>query len=577
MNISPSSKENLKTKSTELNFEYELFDELTYDQIIDHIKFTCPMGGTDFLIPFNIFKQINEFGSGDIFFLSDGYNTSILLENDIEFLNTFKDRITTLGIGNKNNFDSLTLSKMSKNNSVIEGNSSDIIQQELLAQMSDSTTNEIDNWTDVKIIVCGHEDTLKCGSMMEVERISEEDYNAINYKSNSNNDNLIIEKYKNNFIIKKKETIINSNPITETLYFVVDQSGSMDDSINSRNYNHNSPKISFLEQNENPSEGEYIKYTYKLSNMKHYHRIIFNTDLTKFKGQISWTDKFGNNVSQSLNDNTKYIIKEDSTFDKILSVTNELGQLINISNVCDNDEKIGNFRKINKICTENADIFKLFNDNSNLLNDFSLTELLFFNKKHGMKLYNNTLSPGERNMNQLLVGISSGGGGRALSATATMSSVMGRTPSQQPDYEETNNNKHDMTMCTICYSEIRQYVFSCGHCYSCKDCAEKILISDPKNKCSYCTKDVEWIRKITMNEEQKDSKHYFKCITDQCYNIASIVSECKPIDSEDNGYHLTYCKKCYHNVISKYKKAKIIHNCFCGKEILKIKDKVYFN
>ena len=186
--ISSLTKEKLFTN---ISFSYELNEKLSYNQIIDYIEKSNPMGGTDFLIPFTLFTNIKEFEKGDIFFLSDGYNSNTLENKDLEFLNNFKDRITTLGIGNKNNFDYDTLSNMSKNNSVVEGNSSEIIQQELLAQMSDSTTNDNDEWTDVKIVLYSHEDILKCGSMMEVERITEDEYNLLNFISNTNNTNLI--------------------------------------------------------------------------------------------------------------------------------------------------------------------------------------------------------------------------------------------------------------------------------------------------------------------------------------------------------------------------------------------------
>ena len=55
---------------------------------------------------------------------------------------------------------------------------------------------------------------------------------------------------------------------------------------------------------------------------------------------------------------------------------------------------------------------------------------------------------------------------------------------------------------------------------------------EPKNKCCYCKNDITWIRKITMNEDQKNNKHYFKCITNECYNIACIVADCEKINSE---------------------------------------------
>jgi hypothetical protein len=571
--ISTETKEILKLLPEEQSCE--LHDSLSYDKIMEYIINSEPMGGTDFLIPFVLFDKIKEFNKGDIFFLSDGYNTSPLQGSDIEFLSTFKSRITTLGVGNKHNFDSTNLSKMSKDNLVIEGMNSDIIQQELLAQMSDSSTVEQYPWKNVTIVLCGHEDTLKCGTMMHAQRISEDHYNSINYVSNTDTKNLVFERYgSNNFLIKKKEIIldVNSNSTSDTLYFVVDQSGSMNDDIHHNE--HNTPSYSV--EADTPQEIDdslpYVKYTYTVSDMKYYHRVIFNSS-EAYKGYISWTDHENNTKVIALDnsisiDNTNL----DENMNKILSVTNTLGHYINISNVCDNSQKIGNFRNINKICEENKELF------ANVKNiDFSLIELLFFNKKQGMKLYNSTLSPGERNMQFLLAGASSSGGGRALSAAATMNSVSGNTPSQQYYDQEANNNHHDMTLCTICYSEIRQYVFSCGHCYSCKDCAEKILISEPKNKCCYCKKDITWIRKITMNDDQKDTKHYFKCISDDCYNIATIVSECIPMNSDDSGYHLTYCKKCYNSMVSKYKKMKKSKNCFCGEEIKKIKDSIFFN
>jgi hypothetical protein len=295
-----------------------------------------PMGGTDFLIPFVLFDKIKEFNKGDIFFLSDGYNTTSLEENDVAFLGTFKSRITTLGVGNKYNFDSANLSKMSKDNLVIEGMNSDIIQQELLGQMSDSSTVEQYPWKNVTIVLCGHEDTLKCGTMMHAQRISEDQYNSINYVSNTDTKNLVFERYgSNNFLIKKKEIIldVNSNSTSDTLYFVVDQSGSMNDDIQHNEYN--TPLYSA--ETDTPQEVDdslpYVKYTYTVSDMKYYHRVIFNCS-EAYKGYISWTDHENNTKVIALDnsisiDNTNL----DENMDKILSVTNMLGHYINISNL----------------------------------------------------------------------------------------------------------------------------------------------------------------------------------------------------------------------------------------------------
>ena len=596
--ISDDSKKNLINID---DLSCEINDNLSYDEIIDKITESNPMGSTDFLAPFKVLEKIKEFEKGEIFFLSDGYNTTKLNDSDKLFLNNFKSRITTLGIGNKSNFDSTTLTEISKNNEVIEGDSYDIIEMELLAQMADVTTHEIDIWSNVVIELCSHRDNLMVGSIMGVQQLSKEEYNAINYVSNINNENLIIENYDKNIIIKKKETLntfkINKEDLKinkDVLYFIVDQSGSMDGDVNINKYDNNilssqediydifdtdtqqnqiTEDITLSEEDVD-EELTYVKYTLKLPNMKHYQRIIFNCDdNTKFKGQISWDDKTGRK-SMVLHDITQWKSLIDNRISKILNVTNELGHNINISHICEDNEKIGNFRKINHIYENNKELFTSIDDNP--IDDFSLTELLFFNKKHGMKLYINTLSVSQRNFKQLLSAASSGGY-KVLSATATMSNSVHRTPSQRPDEDHNEYKRKDISMCSICYSEIREYVFSCGHCYACKDCAEKLLICEPKNKCSYCKNEITWIRKITMTEDQKDNKHYFKCISNDCFNIASIVAKCEPISSNDAGFHLTYCNKCYKKMVIGYKKLKKTNQCFCGKEITKIKEQIFFN
>jgi hypothetical protein len=329
----------------------------------------------------------------------------------------------------------------------------------------------------------------------------------------------------------------------------------------------------------------HVKYTLKLETMKHYQRILMScSNPDKIKAYISWDsmDKTTNEPERktmNINDHTKWILMNNDKINKVLSVTNEIGHYINISNISDKNDRIGNFRKIKKIYEVNKNIFTLLDTEP--IDDCSLTELLFFNKNHGLKLYNSTLTHGQRNVDHLLFSASSGGS-RAVSAAVTMSASIARTPSQQPQYEEDKNiNNIDISICSICFSEIRQYVFSCGHCYACHDCAEKLLISEPMNRCSYCKKTVTWIRKITMTEDQKNSNHYFKCITEDCYNIASIVTKCKPIssndsDNSDQGYHLTYCNKCF-NGVKTNKKSKKMRACFCGETITTIQDNIYFN
>jgi len=577
-----------------ISSEHTIVDNLSYDDIINYINESKPMGGTNFLVPFEILEKIKEFNTGSIFFLSDGHNNNPLTLENNQFLNKFKNRLTTLGIGKKKYFDHVTLAKMSNNDTVIEGDTSEVIQNELLAQMSNVTTHEFDSWTNVEIVIAGHQNDIKIGTMIPVELITEENFNKIRIISNTNNPNLIIEKYDNNFIIKKKNQIVPKSEviIKDRIFFITDQSGSMDSDGDSSRilsaFNIHDSLDTVHEESSKFTDNitkTHVKYTLKLETMKHYQRILMScSNPDKIKAYISWDsmDKTTNEPERktmNINDHTKWILMNNDKINKVLSVTNEIGHYINISNISDKNDRIGNFRKIKKIYEVNKNIFTLLDTEP--IDDCSLTELLFFNKNHGLKLYNSTLTHGQRNVDHLLFSASSGGS-RAVSAAVTMSASIARTPSQQPHYEEDKNiNNIDISICSICFSEIRQYVFSCGHCYACHDCAEKLLISEPMNRCSYCKKTVTWIRKITMTEDQKNSNHYFKCITEDCYNIASIVTKCKPIssndsDNSDQGYHLTYCNKCF-NGVKTNKKSKKMRSCFCGETITTIQDNIYFN
>ena len=557
-----------------------IYDSQSYDQIISEINESMPMGSTNFMIPFEILSCINEISkTSEIFFLSDGYNSGRLTDDNITFLDDYKNRVTTLGIGSKMAYDEKTLSLLSKTNETIGGDSADIIQQELLAQMSDvSSQNTTDMWKDVEITIMGEISKLKFGSMMQITAITDEEYNSTKFVQNTDNQNLIISKSKNNYIISKKHVEAEKSPQikADTLIFIVDQSGSMASDVSS------APEYSIYHIPEEESnvtddfpDTKYVKYTLKLPHMKSYQRIVFSSEDNKFKGQISWINNDNIKQTMTLHNYNKYTNITDPVIQDSLEISNEIGHYINIAKISNKSDKIGYFRTINQIIKKNK---KMFNEieEKNLLTDFSLLEILFYNKKQGMILFESTLSPSEKNMNHLLNTASSGGGYKMFAATATMSAVCARSPSQgggdPHDAHDHNINKsRDISICTICYDEIREYIFSCGHCYACNSCAEKVLNSTPKNNCSYCKKEVTWIRKITMTEDQKNNEHYYKCISENCYNIASIVTKC------DEEYHLTYCSKCYSNGKKEFKKSRKTKMCFCGKEITKIMDKIYFN
>ena len=618
--ISDESKNLIQTNYKK---QFLLFDNSSYDDIIKAINLSRPEGGTDFLAPYELLDCINEFkNANEIFFLSDGENNIKLTPSKLGFIQKYKSKTTTMGIGHKETYDHETLSLISKTNDTVEGSSADIIQQELLSQMADGSDHDIDNWYNIKVTLMGPLDNFQVGSIMKAEKITEDMYKATKFKSNVDNKSLVIENYNNNIVVKKFNSMMDSNINlkTDLLLFMVDQSGSMDIDISSESLHVSyqfglarqnatySPDVSVIhyvsdsehnlgeptillpsadilledEASKTDSEEpeEYVKYTMNLLNMKYYQRVVYKViDLTKFKAKIEWEDSKQNKFEMVLDDSTKYINVDNSKIEKMIELANEIGHNINIASISSDDNNIGNFRKINSICNRNKDYLRELSSDKDII-DFSLSEILFYNKKHGLKLYYNTLSPGEVNIQELLQ-TTSCSASRMLSAAATMSVAVQRTPSSQPGHdEEANINiNRDMSLCTICYSEIREYIFSCGHCYACKDCAEKVLISEPTNKCSYCKQNVTWIRKITMTESQKDKEHYFKCITEDCYNVACIVSSCdkiKEID-DDDGYHLTYCEKCFSHVKKAYKRVKKTHQCFCGKDIIKIKENIYFN
>lgn len=576
--------EKIKTKFDSIN------DNLSYDNIIEYINNSKPDGSTNFLVPFNIINCIDEYDNkSEIFFLSDGYNNCPLNDEQLLPISKYKDRIITMGIGSKANYDSSLMSKMAKNNDTIEGESSDIIQQELLAQMSDGEVT-LDSWKNVEIIIMGKKSNLQIGSMMQLTSIPQEEYDQTEFKSTTDNNNLVLSIGQNNNIMISKKDIMHGTQVdmnVNQLIFFVDQSGSMETEINyqqldfqpsiSKPLNLGVQSTSHTNQEPNMIESEYIKCVYKIPNMKSYQRFIFGMETLEFKGVITWTDNDNNKQSMILTDMSKYTPIHDPHVNEAMNLANMIGHYINLATISNKDDKIGYFRKINQICKLNS---KFFDDvtEKKLLTDYSLIELLFYNRKQAINLFESTLTFSQRNMEKLLESVNSGGGHRMYAATATLSAVCGQTPSllSPPTSQISGRINRDISTCLICFDNLREYIFSCGHCYACKTCAEKLLSEIPMNNCSYCKQAVTWIRKIALSEDQKNPEHYYKCISKDCFNIASVVSKCNDL-VDDTNYHLTYCSKCFKQNMREFKKSKISRKCFCNKEIKMIMENIFFN
>ena len=585
MKISDESKERIKKNYTK---RYVLYDNLSYDDIITKINKSRPNHSTDFLAPFQFLECVPEFTSTspEIIFLSDGRNTTDLNTEELSFLTKFKNNVTTMGIGNKSCFDQTTLSKMSKTGDTVEGESADIIQNELLARMADSeSSNALDIWKNATITFMTEKDNIKVGTLVQVEKITKDIYDAFTPVNTKEQNNLLMYTFDNTIVFKKKDDPINLDMSIkkDTIIFIVDQSGSMDEPANSNdNMYVSSPTQPVVQDEQVETDDEYIKYTIKYTVMKSYQLFLLNfIDPTKIKAELKYTDM--KNVEQSIIIDCSIMTTDSDKFNMdasdlpniqmMITIINDIGHCINIANIVNHSDKIGYFRKINNICNKNK---KFITDMTmSPINNVSLMEMFHYTIKQGRKLYQTTLSAAQINIDNLLRAASDGSS-RQMSAAVTMSAVCGRSPSQPVEHDETStNNTNDISMCTICCGEIREYVFSCGHCYSCKDCAEKLLASAPMNKCSYCKQDVTSIRKITMTDDQRNSDHYYKCITPDCFNVATTIASCPPINEDDSGYHLTTCDKCYKISIKNYKKMKQTHTCFCGNEMKEFKKVIF--
>ena len=239
--ISDEGKEFIKIKYKKF---IQLNDELSYDDIITKINESYPHNGTDFSAPFEFLECVPEIMSTlpEIIFLSDGENMTKITSKELELFNKYKSQVTTMGIGNKSNFDHKILSLISKTNDTVEGESADIIQNELLARMADSQNSfSCDIWRNVTITIMTEKNNLKIGSLVQVEKITKDVYDEFTPINSIENTNLIIDRFDNTLVIKKKDEPIKEIDMKKnTIIFIVDQSGSMQYSanVNSSVYNH---------------------------------------------------------------------------------------------------------------------------------------------------------------------------------------------------------------------------------------------------------------------------------------------------------------------------------------------------
>jgi hypothetical protein len=180
---------------------------------------------------------------------------------------------------------------------------------------------------------------------------------------------------------------------------------------------------------------------------------------------------------------------------------------------------------------------------------------------------------------------------RAVSSTA---SRQYSSPSQdEPSYSiplvpiaSANSYDNENNTCRICFTNNREIIYDCGHCIACTKCTKQIFFNidedveltsnfravsaqsvEPNQQyqlplfaglnqsfhskqCPVCKKEVASV-KLALSI---DDKTPFKCIRDDCSNMAQYIS--------DNCGHITYCKHCW-NYLKKHQSLK----CKCNEPI----------
>lgn len=105
-----------------------------------------------------------------------------------------------------------------------------------------------------------------------------------------------------------------------------------------------------------------------------------------------------------------------------------------------------------------------------------------------------------------------------------------------------NNNetyKELNSVCSICYNNPKEILYSCLHCVCCKECTLKI-INKVNPTCPICRKDIEWLRIIKMGKKCiKCSKNVPTIFQEPCCHLL-YCSDC--FQKENNKLQ---CKKCY--------------------------------
>jgi hypothetical protein len=295
--------------------------------------------------------------------------------------------------------------------------------------------------------------------------------------------------------------------------------------------------------------------------------------------------------------------KNDESYDYEISLINKychlMSKLHNVKKIkVQNDRKteLTSMHKLTK-----SDDYQLMYNSISSKNEKSQLEIFYITTVNQInKLFSQVNSSHDYMFDNMLATSN-------LSITRSVSSYTSRQYSNNTSncvsYEKYDE---DMSQCGICTVNVREIIYDCGHCVSCKNCTKIMfmdnlgiksnenkrlvtasinesivhiekkdsfyqhilldntlsdnvmeikfneLLDSIEKKCPVCRSNV---KKMKIFNRYNDSVN-MTCINDNCKNIAKYVS--------NNCNHLTYCDSCW-NVTRKLNNGKI--SCKCGIDV----------
>lgn len=501
----------------------------------------------------------------------------------------------SLGIGFKSQYDEELLTFYG--NEFIEGNSSEIVHDSIIGDTFGCTTLldedvEINIYAKCDKIISNHKVISKISNI----NINKSEFNNYNHKFHGESKNNICKIYGSGLEIQ---------PLKEDLIFIfyVDISCSMNIAVEIDD--------DLINQNNKKTKQSYENHKVKKFKSNSFDKNIISSDIESFnKFTLSNINKF--NTYDEIFFSLSSVCENEDVYAEIISKSGIhkfkiLNGSLNESDLILAPLYFDILEDFNQIMTmkESLDLYLTEDIKSNIFDlglkigspDFNLVakRISLSVNPTRLEIYYLALVS---HINKLITYCKKQSD-RLLDQMAKTPMILQRSVSSALSRQFTSagysmdctksisilNNDNDDDKCTICYNNLKEVIYDCGHCLSCKKCTKMIffninedqeLQSEIKNnlnmfndinimtatlprqdicnsenyqkRCPLCRSNIKNVKIINHTS----NNNVFKCITENCTNKASyFTSECS---------HLTYCKYCW-----KKGKGKLI--CKCGKPI----------